>query len=402
MSLLPGQLRFLLLEDTRLDAALAIEQLRLAGFDAEFVVVHSREEFLHKLKQERFDLILADYHLPSFEGLQAIDLARNINPGVPFVFVTSTTGDDIAVEASRPGVTGYILKTRMSMLGQAAERALRELNLARERQSANQEVARAAELMKEHEKLVSIGRLVATIVHEINNPLEAVSNLIYLLNSNQSLDPAAREYVEMARREIGRVVQITRQTLNFYREASEPVDVGPAELLDEVFGLYARKLETKGINICRDYRYGGTICVLPGELRQVFSNVIGNAIDAMPSGGNITVRMRASRQWSDEGVTGIRIVIADDGTGMTRDTLARIGHAFYTSKGQKGTGLGLWVTKNIVTKYGGVLTVRSSTNGVRHGSVFSIFLPGTMASVTLPGTRGATSDPTLDKEAARS
>lgn len=401
MTSFPGQLRFLLLGDNRLDATLVIEQLRLAGFDSEFVVVDSREEFLHKLKQEHFDLILADYLLPSFDGLQALDLAQNINPGVPFLFVSGTMGDDIAIEAFRRGAADYIVKTRLSMLGKAVERALRESNLARERQRAKQEVTKGAELMKEHEKLVTIGRLVATIVHEINNPLEAVSNLIYLLNSNQSLDPAAREYVEMARREIDRVVQITRQTLNFYREASQPVDVKPAELLDEVFSLYARKLETKSINIRRDYRYGGTIRVLPGELRQVFANLIGNAMDAMPNGGTITVRTRASRQWSDAGVTGIRIIIADDGTGMTRDTLAHIGHAFYTSKGQKGTGLGLWVTKNIVTKYGGELTVRSTTDGTWHGSAFSIFLPSTMRPVALPSTRATTAEPTFGKEAAR-
>lgn len=371
-----GKYKFLFLEDNPLDAHLVIERLKQAGYDADIVHVAGREEFLHALKSDKFDLILSDYTLPAWDGMQALELARNIAGKVPFIFVSGTMGEDAGVEAFRRGATDYIGKTRLLMLPNAVDRALREHSLSEQQTKANEEISRAADLMRENEKLAIIGRLVATIVHEINNPLEAVSNLVYLLGQDPELTPSARQYVDLTRKELDRVIQITKQTLNFYREAAEPVEVTPSDLIEEVLVLFGRKIESRQVQLEKDYHYTEKIKVLPGELRQVLANLVGNAVDATGPGGKLRIRIRHSRLWSDEGVTGIRIVVADSGSGMSEETMKNLGHPFFTRKGQRGTGLGVWVTKRIITKYGGTLSVRSTT-GQRHGSVFSVFLPTT-------------------------
>jgi PAS domain S-box-containing protein len=227
------------------------------------------------------------------------------------------------------------------------------------------------EAIRRSEKLATAGRLAASIAHEINNPLEAVVNLLYLARH----DPGhAGEYLTQAEQEVGRVAQLAQQTLGFAREAKSPAMMDPPAIMDEILQLYSRKLEDRKIRVTRRYHGHSQVSGYSGELRQLLSNLLVNAVDAMADGGSLQVRAATGRDWSD-GREGVRITVADNGTGIPRENLRRIFEPFFTTKKDTGTGLGLWVSRGIVQKHGGSIRVRSRADGGSTGTVFSIFLP---------------------------
>jgi two-component system, chemotaxis family, CheB/CheR fusion protein len=235
----------------------------------------------------------------------------------------------------------------------------------------------AEEAIRNSERLAVAGRMAATIAHEINNPLEAVTNILYLLAQKEPLSESGRKYVQAAEEELRRVGQITRTTLGLYRErdvAVAPVNI--SELLESILVLYNRRLLTLGVKVERSFESPGTVMGVAGELRQVFSNLIANAMDALTaSGTKLIVHVRDSRDWRALGRHGVRVDIADDGVGMSPETRTNLFQPFFTTKGEKGTGVGLWVSRGIIAKHGGSMRLRSNT-GLRHGTCFSVFLPG--------------------------
>jgi PAS domain S-box-containing protein len=227
------------------------------------------------------------------------------------------------------------------------------------------------EAVRRSEKLATAGRLAASIAHEINNPLEALANLLYLARHDSS---HADDYLTMAEQEVGHVAKLAQQTLGFVRGASSPGAMDPANIMDEILQLYSRKLQGKHIHVTR--RYGGNcqISGYSGELRQLLANLLVNAVDAMADGGSLQVRVAAGRDWSS-GSAGVRITVADNGSGIPRNNLRQIFEPFYTTKKDSGTGLGLWVSRGIVQKHGGSIRVRSRADGRATGTTFLIFLP---------------------------
>jgi PAS domain S-box-containing protein len=233
------------------------------------------------------------------------------------------------------------------------------------------EQLRAEENLRQTEKLAATGRLAASIAHEINNPLEAVTNLIYLARRQ----PANSEkYLRLADEELDRIAQITKNTLGFYRDSASPTKVNISEALQEVLALYSRKMEFKRIVLICDPGKAIQITGYPGEVRQIFANLIANAIDALPPEG--ILRVRASRGHRD-GVTerGVRVTFLDNGSGISPGNLKKIFAPFYTTKKDTGTGLGLWLVKGLVEKHRGTLHVRSRTEQGRSWTAFSVFLP---------------------------
>ena len=231
------------------------------------------------------------------------------------------------------------------------------------------------EAVRRSEKLATTGRLAASIAHEINNPLEALANLLYLARHDSS---RAGDYLTLAEQEVGRVARLAQQTLGFVRDTSSPGSMDPAAIMDEILQLYSRKLEGRQIHVARRYRSGCEISGYSGELRQLLANLVVNAVDAMVDGGSLQVRVAAARDWSS-GREGVRITVADNGSGIPRDHLRQIFEPFYTTKKDTGTGLGLWVSRGIVEKHGGSIRVRSRADGREDGrttgTVFFIFLP---------------------------
>jgi PAS domain S-box-containing protein len=236
---------------------------------------------------------------------------------------------------------------------------------------------RNEEALRKTEKLAATGRLAASIAHEINNPLEAITNLLFLLRSYCGLQDPALNYVVMAEHEAKRISEITQQTLRFYRQSTLPGRVRMGELLDSVLSLYPARINSLKLKVERRYDAELDIFCYAGELRQVFANLVGNAIDASNADGRLILRARPSRSWKDPAQRGVRFTVADNGCGMNPAVRERIFEAFFTTKEITGTGLGLWVSHEIVEKHRGVVHVRSRTAaaGGPSGTVFQIFIP---------------------------
>lgn len=228
---------------------------------------------------------------------------------------------------------------------------------------------RTEHALRVSEKLAATGRLASTLAHEINNPLASITNLLYLLNANPNLDEASRQYVTLAEAELSRVTHITRNLLSFHRDSQGPQIVDPAEVMDGLLELYDPKLRVRQVDLRRHYRDATTVKLYPGELKQVFSNLLENALDALPDAGTIQVSVKHLARAPQEMV---QITVADNGKGIDLQHLTQVFEPFFTTKGEKGTGLGLWVTKDIVSKQGGRIRMRSRPGA---GSVFTVVLP---------------------------
>ena len=234
---------------------------------------------------------------------------------------------------------------------------------------------KSEEVLRRTEKLAVAGRLAASISHEINNPLEAITNCLYLLSSTD-LPAEGRHYLELAQKELDRVTQITVQTLRFYRSSTRPALTDVHELVATVLALLESRFRHQRIEVVRELRSNPLIIAHDGEIRQLLVNLISNAIDAVNEGGYIIVRTSAARDWVHNR-EGIAITVADNGAGMDEATRERIFEPFFSTKGITGTGLGLWISKEIAGKHQGRIRVRSKqrSSGGSGGTVFRFFIP---------------------------
>jgi PAS domain S-box-containing protein len=231
---------------------------------------------------------------------------------------------------------------------------------------------KSQEVLRKAEKLAAAARLAATVAHEINNPLEAVGNLIYLAKAAPEMPPEATEQLTLAEQELARVSHLTRQTLGFYRESTAAVSVEVPALIESVLALYSNKFNSKNITVVREFGECPPIYVVRGEMNQVVANLISNAADAVGNNGTITIRL-ACREDSDGPV--VHMVVEDDGPGITEENAKRIFEPFFTTKKDVGTGLGLWVVKEIVERHGGAVELRSHTDHTARGAAFMVMLP---------------------------
>ncbi len=233
---------------------------------------------------------------------------------------------------------------------------------------------KAEQALIQSEKLAAVGRLASSIAHEINNPLESVTNLMYLARNSRDMGEV-QQYLEMGERELRRVSAITNQTLRFHRQSSSPQSVKLEELIESTLSIYAGRIINSHVAVSKRFRTRTTVKCFEGEIRQVISNLVSNAIDALPSsGGMLMLRTRQSVDWRS-GEEGLVITVADSGTGMPGSVKARLFEPFFTTKGIGGTGLGLWVSQEIIDRHQGKLRVKSSQKTERSGTVFTIFLP---------------------------
>ena len=234
---------------------------------------------------------------------------------------------------------------------------------------------RAEDALMQSERLASVGRLVASISHEINNPLEAVTNLLYLIRHDGTLSEEATEYARMAEEELKRVSQIASQTLRFQRQGIEPIECEPEKLVESVVALYQGRLHHSRIRIERQHRNSRPFVCHEGDVRQILNNLLANAIDAMcDTGGTITIRTQPARCHRTDR-KGTRITVADSGHGMSRSTAEHIFEPFFTTTGASGSGLGLWISHTLAERQGGHLRVRSRNEKGHQGTTFSLFLP---------------------------
>jgi PAS domain S-box-containing protein len=232
----------------------------------------------------------------------------------------------------------------------------------------------AEEALLRSEKLASVGRMAATIAHEINNPLSSVTNSLFLAQSVESLPESARQYLETADEELKRVAHITRQSLGFYRESNLPALTSVTGVLESVADLLKSKIKAKHAAIEKQWDGDLQVTAVAGELRQVFSNLLANSLDAIDENGTIKLRI-SIHSVSKNGGHRVRVTVADNGKGISPSTLPHIFEPLFTTKESTGSGLGLWVCKQIIEKHQGSIRLRSATHGERRGTTFSVLFP---------------------------
>jgi PAS domain S-box-containing protein len=254
---------------------------------------------------------------------------------------------------------------------------------------------RTEEAMLQAEKLAVAGRLAASVAHEINNPLEAVTNLLYLVGLADTTGEM-RALAGQALEELMRVSQITQQTLKFHRQGGEWKVIRLSQSFEDLLELFRARIRAAAVDVeVRTERETSIACV-PGEIQQIFSNLLANAIEAMPKNGNLVVRIRPSRDWRDRAISGMRITFCDSGVGMDKATRRRIFDPFFTTKTDTGTGLGMWVVSQLIERHKGHIQVWSTQRVGRSATVFSIFLPFVELSTKLRPARTVESQATIN------
>ena len=221
------------------------------------------------------------------------------------------------------------------------------------------------------ERLAAVARLASHIAHDINNPLSAVTNLLYLLE-NEDFSVEGKHYLAIAQQELSRITQISKQALGFYKDRGKPLSASIADILDDSLALRHSRCKSLGIEVLRDYRLPITVDCHPGDLRQIMVNLVDNALDAMPSGGRLHIRARTTTDWTT-GVEGLRITVAYTRCGTSTEMRSQLFGAFDAN--HEATGMRLWACSHIANKYAGRITMRSSNALNRSGSVFTLFLP---------------------------
>lgn len=483
----------LILEDNPLDAELAEQRLRAAGFDIVTVVADSRLKFETAFESRPYDLVLADYSLPDFDGLSALDIVRAKDKRLPFIFVSGVLGEDIAVETLLRGATDYVLKQKLDRLAPAVKRALSEHAEYLSRQRAEQDLQRVEERfekltnslpalvwtsdgegrltfanslwkqcidprvikwldetavhpsdiatcqrvwteaqislsmfeidcrfwnlqhqayhwyivrgiplvgdkgtiewvgtctdierqklrdaeMKTAERLALAGRMASVVAHEINNPLEALTNILFLVQSEATPAKLSSSLLEDAQHELVRISAITRQTLEWTREEGTVSDVSAQSLINEALKLFSGKMRNKRISVEQKFCSDLTIRVVPGEVRQVLANLLSNAIDAVQMDGRITVTIRES----DSEINCAEIIVEDNGKGIEEARMGELFRPFHSTKGNLGNGLGLYVSKNILDRLGGSIKIESTLD------------VGTKATIVIPCAAKESAEP---------
>jgi signal transduction histidine kinase len=228
-----------------------------------------------------------------------------------------------------------------------------------------------------NEKLAVAGRLAATIAHEIHNPLDSVSNLLYLMR-NGATPEESRQFMDMAEQELARVTQISRSMLGLYRESKAPVVTDLKEMLQEILLLMERRFIELNVMVSAHMPQTVSVLAFPAELRQVFTNLITNAAEAASPGGRVEVSITPDNASTDATgqkiLPGATVTITDDGAGIRPEVQSHLFQPFFTTKGERGTGLGLWVSRGIINKHGGTISLKSDTSEAAHGTVASVFL----------------------------
>jgi two-component system NtrC family sensor kinase len=236
------------------------------------------------------------------------------------------------------------------------------------------ESQKAAKALMQSEKLAAVGRLASSLAHEINNPLEAVTNLLYLSKQRATNDSDLAGWLDQADQELRRVSIVANQTLRFHKQASKPQAITCLSLFSTTLNVYESRIKNAGITIEKRKRANEPVECFEGDIRQVLSNLVSNAIDAMTAGGRLIVRSRKGRDWQT-GRKGLVLTIADTGTGMTYETQCRMFEAFFSTKGIGGSGLGLWISLDIMHRHEGKISIRSSQRENHTGTVVCLFIP---------------------------
>jgi len=337
-----------------LDSMLSNAPIGFAFLDAEFRFVRRNDFFSAMFGMEEAD-----------GGILAGPLATDIKVRVQEIFETGKGMRNVELRSESGEVPRAWLLQLYPIRTQA--QAVRWVGVVG---SEITERLQAEETLRRTEKLAAAGRLAASVAHEINNPLESVTNLLYILRNHEPMDPGAIGFIATAQEELARVAQVTQQTLRFYRQSVSQSRTDLNELVDAVLTLYRPRLQRANIVVARGCRGEVSLTCFAGEMRQLLANLIANALDAMAGGGTLSIRLYRTQY----PIPGVVLTVADTGHGMSQETLRKIFEAFFTTKQATGTGLGLWVSEEIIRKHDGTVRIRTR-EGDHSGTCFRIFFP---------------------------
>ncbi len=374
-------MRTIVLAPTGRDAQLVAGVIERSGKPCH--LVNSIPELCEEIRTGAGAAIVAEEACKGNAVLELLPVLRDQPPWSDFPLIFLIAGGRVTMQSERlrqlRQPLGNVLLLERPLRPETLLSTLETALRGRERQYQIRDQMQQAELaqdaLRRSEKLAVTGRLAASIAHEINNPLESVTNLLYLARNESSQD-VIHQYLLLAEQELARVTEITKHTLRFYREPNQPSTVDLVAVVDSVLQLYSSRLNAAGIIVLKQIRASSILLTSSlGELRQVIANIVGNALDAMRKGGRLSIRLaREERSWRP-GRAMARLTISDNGSGIPQELIYRIFEPFITTKGETGTGLGLWVTAEIVRKNGWSIRVRSCTEPNRSGTTFSILIP---------------------------
>ena len=381
-------LRLLHLEDDPIDADLITTTLIEGNIPCQSQVVNTRQAFVAALKESRMDLILADYSIPGFDGMTALTLARQHCPDVPFLFVSATIGEELAIDAMHQGATDYVLKQRLGRLVPSVQRALREVDDRTERKRAEEALRQSEKQFRQSQKMEAVGRLAGGIAHDFNNLLTVIMGYSQVLLTELGPQHSLRGKIEETLKAGERAATLIRQLLTF--SSKQPLDPKILSLNAAVTSLESllRRLIGEDIQlVCKLDPTNGRLRADQAQLEQVLVNLVVNARDAMPKGGTLTidtaqVELTRSPVYHLTPLPPgpyVRLTVSDTGCGMDRKTQSHIFEPFFTTKGEgKGSGLGLSTVYGIVTQCGGAIDV---TSRVGHGTRFDLYFPSAESDI---------------------
>ncbi len=375
-------LRLLLVEDDPVDAELVAATLAEAGLRCTARRVDTRTDFLAALKEGGFDLILADYSIPGFDGMSALALARQEASDVPFLFVSATIGEELAIDAMHQGATDYVLKQRLGRLVPSVQRALRERDERRERKKAEDALAQSEKQFRQAQKMEAVGRLAGGIAHDFNNLLTVIMGYSHVLSAELGREHPLHSKIEETQKAGERAAMLVRQLLAFSRKQPlEPKHLSLNNVVANLEGMLQRLIGADIRLVISLDSSNSQVLADQAQLEQVLMNLVVNARDAMPHGGTLTIETapveleKSPLYHVDPLPPGryVKLSVGDTGIGMDRDTQAHIFEPFFTTKEEgKGSGLGLSTVFGIVTQSGGAIDV---TSRVGYGTKFDIFFP---------------------------
>jgi signal transduction histidine kinase/ActR/RegA family two-component response regulator len=381
-------LRLLHLEDNPVDAELITATLMDGNIPCQSQLVDTRQAFVAALKEGRMDLILADYSIPGFDGMTALILARQHCPDVPFLFVSATIGEELAIDAMHQGATDYVLKQRLGRLVPSVQRALRELDERAERKRAEEALRQSEKQFRQSQKMEAVGRLAGGIAHDFNNLLTIIMGYSQVLLTELGPQHPLRGKIEETLKAGERAATLIRQLLTFSRKQSlDPKILSLNTAVTSLESLLRRLIGEDIQLVSKLDPTNGRLRADQAQLEQVLVNLVVNARDAMPKGGTLTIET-AQVELTRSPVYHltplppgpyVRLAVSDTGCGMDRMTQSHIFEPFFTTKGEgKGSGLGLSTVFGIVTQSGGAIDV---TSRVGHGTRFDLYFPSVESDI---------------------
>jgi two-component system, NtrC family, sensor kinase len=355
--------RVLLIDDNPDDRALLIRVIQREIAGAILHEVYDSATLEQALQQGAFDIVITDFRLNWIDGVSVLKRIKSRFIDKPVIMFTATANQEDAVEAMRAGLDDYLIKSpkHFARVPVAIQTSL--------------QLSKLRATLRETERMAMVGRMMATVAHEINNPLESLNGLMYMIAQDDTLSESTRALIAASEMELSRIAEVVKRTLGLTRETGSPVKFNLRTLIEDLVKVYVRRFEANAIQVTTYYHDNSDFEGFPGEMRQVVSNLIVNAIDVLQQRGKIWIDLFHSRNWANPEERGLALIIADNGPGIPVEYRRRVFEPFFTTKGERGTGLGLWITDALVRKHAGSVRFRSSTSARNHGTCFQVFLP---------------------------